>query len=74
MWRKEGATERGRGERAEGVRKGDMAAGNYKGGTLRRTLASTQYTAHKTTQNATSVLQIQKCKWVYKLSTLYCDA
>ena len=45
--------------------------GNGKGGTLRRTLASTgiQYTAHKTTHNATLaiatlVLQLHNCKWV----------
>ena len=46
--------------------------GNFKGGALRRTLASIQYTAHKTTHNAaldiaTLVLQIQNCKRVYKL-------
>ena len=38
-----------------------MGEGNFKGGTLRRTLASIQYTVHKTTHNAalaTLVLQI----------------
>ena len=44
--------------------------GNFKGGTMRRTLTSIQYTAHKTTHNtalaiATLVLQIQNyCKRV----------
>ena len=49
--RKEGATERGRGEREERGRKGDRGEGNFKGGTLRRTLASIQYTAVSTQNN-----------------------
>ena len=59
---------RGREEGTEQV-----AEGNFKGGTLRRTLVSIQYTAHKTTNNAalapeTLVLQIKKnSEWVYKL-------
>ena len=64
---------RGRGGKvAEGVRKELRheqigREGKFKGGTLRRTLASIQYTAHKTTHNAaiaTLVLQIQHCKRV----------
>ena len=45
--------------------------GNFKGGTLRRTLATIiQHTVHKTTHNATIAalfLQIQNCKRVFKL-------
>ena len=43
--------------------------GNFKGGTLRRTLVCIQYTPHKTTHNAalaiaTLILQIKNCKRV----------
>ena len=73
--RRKSATERGRGAWEKRGRKGDREIGregNFKRGTLRGTLASIQYTAHKTTHNAalviaTLVLRIQNCKRVYKL-------
>ena len=61
--RREGATERGRGASEENGKKGVGREGNFKEGTIRRTLASIQYTALKTTHNvalaiSTLVLQI----------------
>ena len=47
----EGATERWRGEREGRGRKADGREGNIKEGTLRRTLASIQYTAESTQNN-----------------------
>ena len=51
--------------------------GNFKGGTLGRTLVSIQYTAHEPTHNAalaleTWVLQIKNGEQVYKLCILMC--
>ena len=58
----EEGSEEGREQQSKGEERG--REGNFKGGTLRRTLASIQYTAHKTTHNAalaldTLVLQLK---------------
>ena len=63
--REEGATERGRREREEHGRKGDREAGIFKGGTLRRTLASSR---ERTKQHTTRPLPLRL--WYCG----YCDA
>ena len=56
--REEGGSERRReGARKGGSKEGYSREGNFKEGTLRRTLASIQYTAHKTTHNAALALE-----------------
>ena len=47
----EGAT-----ERVRGARGGAREEGNFKGRTMRRTLASIQFTVHKTTHNMAPAL------------------
>ena len=61
--RDEQSTEQG----GEGGREGAMEQrrGNFKGGTPRRTLASIQYTSHKTHVIETLVLQMKNSERVY---------
>ena len=74
---REGATEGAREEQGmEGGRKGQGRKGNFKEGTLGRTLASIQHTGHKTTHNLalaleTLVLQTKNGERVIIIIVLY---